>query len=143
MTSPVHPQGAAEPAFAPRLEIVPATPSERRLVKRAKRLYAERRARAGAFGQMADLLGEPAWDLLLDLFVAHGEGRSISTSSACLAACVPPTTALRWIRLLEERELIELRADPRDGRRRFVRLTPGGLTLMRASLSAQDAGQAG
>lgn len=42
-----------------------------------------------------DLFAEPAWDILLDLKAASLEGQQVSVSSRCIAAAVPPTTALR------------------------------------------------
>ncbi len=70
----------------------------------------------------ADLFGEPAWDMLLDLFVARLEVRDVSVSSLCIAARVPTTTALRWIRTLCEAGLFERRDDLTDARRAFVSL---------------------
>lgn len=78
----------------------------------------------------AGLFGEPAWDVLLDLFVATEQNRDISVSSACLASCVPQTTALRWIGLLEKRGLVTRMDDALDHRRTFLRLTPKGYQLM-------------
>lgn len=70
-----------------------------------------------------DLFADPAWDILLDLFICEQVSRKVSVSSACLAACVPPTTALRWIAKLEEMGLIERRADGSDGRRQLLNLS--------------------
>ena len=50
----------------------------------AERLYAERRKRDEHFP--AGLFGEPAWDLLLALFIAHDDGRSVSLNEAFEAA---------------------------------------------------------
>jgi DNA-binding MarR family transcriptional regulator len=71
----------------------------------------------------ADLFGEPTWDILLDLYVAGRESRRVPTTSACIGAHVPPTTALRWLRILEARGFVERESDGKDGRRTFVRLT--------------------
>ena len=70
----------------------------------------------------AELFADPAWDMLLDLMAARLEGRQIAVSSLCIAAAVPPTTALRWIRLMTNRGVFERRADPDDGRRVFIEL---------------------
>lgn len=75
----------------------------------------------------ADLFADPAWDILLDLMAAHLEGVRVSVSSLCIAASVPPTTALRWIRQLTEKGLLERNADPSDGRRIFIALSPEGV----------------
>jgi hypothetical protein len=52
----------------------------------AERLYAERRKREEYFPP--SLFGEPAWDLLLALFIAHDDGRHVSLSEAYDAAKV-------------------------------------------------------
>jgi DNA-binding MarR family transcriptional regulator len=44
-------------------------------------------------------------------------------SSLCIAAAVPPTTALRWIRQLTDRGILIRQADPVDGRRVFIALS--------------------
>jgi DNA-binding MarR family transcriptional regulator len=75
----------------------------------------------------ADLFADPAWDILLDLMAAHLEGVRVSVSSLCIAASVPPTTALRWIRQLTEKGLLQRNADPSDGRRIFIALSPEGV----------------
>ncbi len=54
----------------------------------AERLYAERRKRDEYFPP--SLFGEPAWDLLLALFIAHDDGRHVSLSEAYDAAKVDP-----------------------------------------------------
>lgn len=101
---------------------------ERLALALARECYAGRRRRARFFS--ADLFGEPTWDILLDLYVAAREGRRVPTTSACIGAHVPPTTALRWLRILEMRGLVEREDDGRDGRRTFVRLSPRGETAL-------------
>lgn len=64
------------------------------------------------------LFSDPAWDIILDLFDFAERGKKASITSVCIAAAVPPTTALRWIKILEDKGLIYREADPHD-RRRF------------------------
>jgi DNA-binding MarR family transcriptional regulator len=71
-----------------------------------------------------ELFADPAWDILLDLLRAEIAHERISVSSACLAAGVPPTTGLRWLKTLEEHGLVLREGDPRDARRIFVVLSP-------------------
>lgn len=99
----------------------------------AREVYAVRRRRHKALP--SDLFGEPTWDILLDLYIAAREDRRVPTTSACIGAHVPPTTALRWLRILETRGLIEREDDGRDGRRTFVRLTRHGLDAMDQTLA--------
>lgn len=103
-------------------------------VARAVEIYRSRRRRDAAFGQDADLFGEPAWDILLDLLDADAHGRRISVTSASLASSVPATTGLRMIAILEERGLVVRTDDPRDRRRSHVSLTGKGRAVMQAAL---------
>lgn len=83
-----------------------------------------------------DLFGEPAWDILLDLFVAHEEGVLVSTSSLCIAAAVPSSTAFRWIEKLTKKGVLIQNEDPSDGRRTWITLTNVYLDKMRQLLRA-------
>lgn len=96
----------------------------------AEEVYRDRRRRAQHFPQR--LLGEPAWDILLDLYVAAGRGEAVSVSNACRAADAPSSTALRWLQHLEQEGLVDRIADPKDGRRHFARLTSRGTERMDA-----------
>lgn len=71
----------------------------------------------------ADLFADPAWDMILDLLAARLAGQRVSVSSLCIAAAVPPTTALRHIRQLTDRAVFARIDDPADGRRVFIELT--------------------
>jgi DNA-binding MarR family transcriptional regulator len=90
----------------------------------AKAIYQGRQARASHFP--ADLMSEPAWDILLDLYIEKARGRTVSITSACIASNVPPTTALRWLSLLAEGGWIIRNEDVQDRRRSFVRLSEKG-----------------
>lgn len=70
-----------------------------------------------------ELFADPAWDMMLDLMAARLSGERVSVSSLCIAAAVPPTTALRWIRQLTERGIFVREADIADGRRVFIALS--------------------
>jgi len=67
-------------------------------------------------------LGEPAWDMLLDLLRCELRGRRLSTSDLCLAAGVPGTAALRRISTMVQQGLVVRGPDRHDGRRVFVTL---------------------
>jgi DNA-binding MarR family transcriptional regulator len=84
----------------------------------ARRRYAGRRERDAMFG--AALFAEPAWDVLLYLFIAAGEDRLISIREACAASSVPETTALRHIAHLKDRGLLQCRVNPADRRSSYL-----------------------
>ncbi|MCW1383003.1 MarR family winged helix-turn-helix transcriptional regulator [Novosphingobium sp. KCTC 2891] len=98
----------------------------------ARRVYRDRRRRAELFN--GDLFSEPAWDMLLDLYIAACEDRQVSTTSACIGANVPVATGLRWIQLLENEGLIVRNADPSDARRTWISLTASARRSMRRYL---------
>ena len=102
------------------------------LAKLAKVLYASRAKRRKFL--TAELLSEPAWDILLDLYINHAEGRSLRTTSVCLASNSPPTTALRWIGVLEQKRLIEREGSAQDQRAKDVRLTTRGVEAVEQCL---------
>lgn len=83
-----------------------------------------------------DLFGEPAWDMLLDLLAARIERSRVAVSSLCIAAAVPPTTALRTIRAMTERGLCARVDDPADRRRVFIELTEQAASAMLAYVAA-------
>jgi len=78
----------------------------------------------------AELFSDPAWDMLLDLTAARLEGRNVSVSSLCIAAAVPTTTALRWIRNLCDIGIFERTTDPDDLRRGIISLSERSAELM-------------
>lgn len=84
-------------------------------------LLRARRLRDQFFG--GELFADPAWDMILDLMAARLSGERVSVSSLCIAAAVPPTTALRWIRHLTQAGILERRPDTQDGRRVFIALS--------------------
>lgn len=86
-----------------------------------RQIIARRQARARYFD--GGLFADPAWDMLLDLTAAYGEGQRVSVTSLCIASGVPATTALRWIGQMTEDGLFERVEDPTDRRRAFVGLS--------------------
>lgn len=77
-----------------------------------------------------EVLGEPCWDMMLDLATAALNGRSISVTSACVASNVPQTTALRWLGVLIDHGLVDRTPDADDRRRNNVAISPKGLALV-------------
>lgn len=129
--------GAANPAFALQAEKsvdgsfrkTDAKVQRSAYADLAREAYATRRRRCAIFSN-DELFGEPAWDILLDLYVAHAENKPVSVSSACIGSAAPPTTGLRWLGVLAEQGLILRQHDPEDQRRVLVKLTAKGLAAM-------------
>ena len=113
-------------AGAGRLEEGGLDPAFIRAMLRARRLR-------GQFFR-GDLFADPAWDMLLDLMAARLEGKRVAVSSLCIAAAVPATTALRWIKALTDRGLFVREADPKDGRRVHIALSDEAARALAAYL---------
>ncbi|HEV2746333.1 MAG TPA: hypothetical protein VGW34_03425 [Allosphingosinicella sp.] len=92
------------------------------LGKFARQLYEQRRLRDRCLSQ--SLFGEPAWDIMLDLFACEAEGKQISVSSSCAAAAVPATTALRYLDTMIRLGLIVRSKVAHDRRMTHVKLSP-------------------
>jgi len=105
-----------------------ATPAALPDPRMVRQIIANRQAR-GRFFDPA-LFGDPAWDMLLDLTAAHGEGARVSVTSLCIAAGVPATTALRWLTQMVESGIFVRVPDPDDRRRAFIALSDRALTAM-------------
>lgn len=130
-------QRDAERVAAALAELAAGRPPEVNRPVDAARIRAHVRARQmrGRF-LPADLFADPAWDILLDLAAARLEGVKVSVSSLCIAAQVPTTTALRWIKTLVDRDILLREADRGDARRAFIGLAPATATAMQACLDA-------
>lgn len=94
-----------------------------RALANANRTHRRRLLRQQLVGA-AELFGEPAWDMLLDLFIHEADARPVSTSSACIASGLPMTSALRLLQNLCDAGLVTREPDREDGRRNFIRLAP-------------------
>ncbi len=93
-----------------------------------RQIIANRQARSRFFDP--ELFGDPAWDMLLDLTAAHGEGARVSVTSLCIAAGVPATTALRWLTQMVESGIFVRVPDPADKRRAFIALSDKAVAAM-------------
>jgi hypothetical protein len=102
-------------------------------VEAVRSVIRARRLRNRYFAE--DLFADPAWDMLLDLLQAEIAQLRVPVSSLCIAAAVPATTALRWLKSMTEKGIFVRRADPHDGRRVFVELSSEASISMRRYFS--------
>jgi DNA-binding MarR family transcriptional regulator len=75
------------------------------------------------------MIGEPAFDLLLCLYVRSGQKES-SLTSLLRRAGIPHSSAMRWIRYLADKGFVELKDSMSDRRAICVELTAFGRTVM-------------
>jgi len=121
-----NPTSSAE---APEQDNKPAGCSARtQLQARARALFNERNRRAGFFSK--SIFGEPAWELLLTLYIMDGRRVTIRTLVSTVEA--PQTTVLRWLEYLERERFVARRSDPDDKRVVCVELMDQGRDLLDA-----------
>lgn len=80
----------------------------------------------------SDLFGEPAWDMVLDLFVHEGYGKPTAMSSLCVSAGIPFSSAMRLAQKLCDAGILERVPDIFDGRRTNLRIAPDVAHRLRA-----------
>ncbi len=81
------------------------------------------------------MMGDPAWNILLDLLLASLEGRKVSVSSACIVSGVATTTGLRLVnRMVDDGILVRI-PDSNDGRRHFLGIDPTVEIALKSYLS--------
>ncbi|MCT2400175.1 winged helix DNA-binding protein [Novosphingobium mangrovi (ex Huang et al. 2023)] len=110
-------------------EDLPEPPTVQDWLEAVLDAYNMRRQREKIF-EDCQLFGEPTWDILLDLFIAELKNTRMQTTSVCIGAQVPQTTALRWIALLEREGLVHRYKDRNDSRRVYIQLTERALRKM-------------
>lgn len=113
-------------AEVPRLE-TPETLNDA-AIKAARRAWQARRERERIFGP--SLVADPAWDILLTLFLGHADRREVTVFSVCSATAVAEWTVLRWITNLVEAKLVTRQSGGRDARSISLMLTKRGMSLM-------------
>lgn len=119
-----------------------ADPSDQQLLVEAHHRRQQRQARDLAFGDCSDVFRDPAWEMILALFIAGLQGRRVSALEIAREACVPQTTAFRCLEALIERGLVARGRDRLDRRRTIVALSETAAMAMR-SLLTRSLGRSG
>jgi DNA-binding MarR family transcriptional regulator len=101
-------------------------------VRRARDALEMRRKRIAIFGPQ--MFAEPAWEMLLILYVSERGQRHTQTSLSELSSG-SRSTGMRWIEYLVSQEFIFREEHPTDKRRNFVGLSNKGRELLELYLS--------
>ena len=99
-------------------------PDRQQLHSRALRELGSRRAREQYFGRQ--LFGEPAWEILLALYINEDVGARLTTSKLAEFVALPMSTVIRWLGALEQAALVGRDDHPTDRRMVFIRLLDQG-----------------
>ena len=79
----------------------------------------------------AELLSDPAWGMLLELFQAELQDRRVTVSRLCKVSAVSASVAARWLKALERQGLAVRRLDPRHPDDEFVEVSRKGSSALR------------
>jgi hypothetical protein len=99
-----------------------------------KELLKARQARANFFG--AHLFADPAWDILLQVYVALLDKETLLVSTLLRTSSVPATTMLRWVRALEQDGWLEHNREPLEHPQSFLKLSAAGKLGMERYLAS-------
>jgi len=100
----------------------------------ARQILAGRRQRDNYFDPL--LFSNPAWDLLLNLFVAQAEGRRPNSLESCLAASMPHSVAVRWMAYLKQEDMVVERPNAVGEGLGSIQLSDHARTAIAAYLSS-------
>jgi DNA-binding MarR family transcriptional regulator len=92
------------------------------LVARARDQFQRRRRRGSFF--FPSMFGEPAWDMLLALYIHDMSGRRQTIGSLLQFSGMSLSTAKRWLNVLAAHDLVRRDDHPTDLRTAYVSLTP-------------------
>lgn len=114
--------------------LLPALPGALANARRSVRRLLLRRQLLGA----DRLFGEPAWDMLLELFIAYCEGATVPTGALGIGSGLSSSSAQRLVQRLVDARLVLCAPDPDDGRRHLVSLSPEIAHRLTAYFVAHD-----
>lgn len=114
-----------------RTAIIPSRPAS--LITKAAAILSARKRRIQVFG--TSMFGEPAWDMLLTLYIAEKSGLRLSLNRITERSGAPASTALRWLEYLVNQHLVRPELQPSDSQASFVTLTDKAWDLMKQYLT--------
>lgn len=98
------------------------------LLSRARVVLNARRMREQYFNRI--MFGEPAWDILLLLYISEQSAGRLTLSRLAEWIETPLTSVIRWVNFLEEERLVERQAHPTDRRTVFINLLEKGRSAL-------------
>lgn len=93
------------------------------IVAMVQREIRRRKLRAQLLGINPVFFSMPAWEILLELFLADLTGQRNKVTTVGLDSGIPQSTVQRWLAVLENLKLIQRRRDRIDKRRQWIGLS--------------------
>ena len=107
------------------------------LAASASKQLCDRQRRQASFENLTEIFGEPAWDMLLYLFVRGCEKKRVRKTDLTSVSGAAHSTAMRYVEVLADAKLIEVERCDTDHRVQFISLTVEGKVRMSNCLSRQ------
>lgn len=107
---------------------------ECQLVRVAQAILQLRRQRNEEFD--SSLFGEPAWEMLLGLYVRDASGTACTLADLVATSNAPPSTAERWLAQLDRLGFVIRRSHPGEAKTEFVDLTVEAKAALERHLAA-------
>jgi len=98
------------------------------LLARVRKHVVERQLRNAYFNP--SIFGEPAWEILLTLYISENTGRKPTLRRLAHRVNTPLTTAIRWIDYLAKENLVQKEPRPDYRRMMYVTLLDKGRALI-------------
>lgn len=100
------------------------TKDREKLISMARIVLGSRRLRERCFNRI--MFGEPAWDILLMLYASEQSSGRLTMTRLAEWVDAPLSTVARWVKFLEEEQLVERQPHPTDRRTVFIILLEKG-----------------
>lgn len=127
--------GSALPENSPAVADTETVVTDRQsLIERARIVLGARRIRMQFFHP--GFFGEPAWEILLALYITEESEARFTASKLAEWIGAPLSTVLRWVKALEEQSLVDRIDHPTDRRICFIRLLDKGRKALDSYLGA-------
>lgn len=102
--------------------------AKHRAAARFAQVQVAKRDRASRLAHLpSELFAEPAWDIMLELYAFHLVGREVPQSDLLIRINVPPSTSIRWSKMLEAEGLVTRKAHDGSGDVTAITLTRKGI----------------
>lgn len=107
----------------------PSRNGETAALVNARRHLHDCKERESVFGR-PEFFGDPAWNMLVELFIAHEERRDLTAAQLCERAGAALQTAHRWLAIMEREGLVmAVRATSDEGDRQIF-ISPASIQNM-------------
>jgi len=95
----------------------------------ARRHLLDCKTRESVFGH-PEFFGDPAWNMLVELFIAHEERRYLTAAQLCGRAGAALQTAHRWLAIMEREGLVMAVRATSDEADRQILISPASIQNM-------------